>query len=129
MANPRDRATRVLVVDDDAALLRMIRLTLVSDGFDVTDATDGIAGLEALEAQTFDLLILDLQMPRMDGREMYRELRARGHDLPVMILSAYRAESARTELGAQAALNKPFDIDVLITQIEALLAPDATGKD
>ena len=119
----------MLVVDDDPALLRMIRLTLVSDGLDVTEATDGIAGLEALEARKFDLVILDLQMPKMDGREMYRQLRARGHELPVLILSAYRAEAARSELGADAALSKPFDIDVLLAQIEALLAVGPAGGD
>jgi DNA-binding response OmpR family regulator len=117
-----------LVVDDDPALLRMIRLTLISDGLEVTEATDGLAGLEALEAGEFDLVILDLQMPKMDGREMYRQMRARGYDLPVLILSAYRAEAARIELGADAALSKPFDIDVLLAQIEALLTANLPGQ-
>lgn len=121
--------SRVLVVDDDEALLRLIRVALLSEDLEVGVEREGAGGLEALDANSFDLLVLDLQMPGMDGRSMYREMRARGHTLPVLILSAYGAERARVELRAEAAMDKPFDIDELIDRIRSLLDLDAGNGD
>jgi CheY-like chemotaxis protein len=112
-----DEEIRVLVVDDDEALLRMLRLTLSTAGCVVTTASDGIDGLDKLQAAQFDVIVLDLQMPRMDGRSFYRELRDRGHDPEVVLLSAYGAREAGRELGAAAAIAKPFDPDVLIETV------------
>jgi CheY-like chemotaxis protein len=86
---------RILVVDDDEALLRMIRLTLISEGYAVTTATDGFEGLAAMARAEFALVVLDLQMPRMDGRMMYAEMQRRGCEIPVLLVSAYGAEAAR----------------------------------
>ena len=68
-----------------------------------------------------DLVILDLQMPVMDGRTFYREFRQKGFRSPVVILSAYNAEGARQELGAEAALNKPFDPDRIGEVVRSLV--------
>ncbi len=108
-------------MDDDAALLRLLRLTLLSEGYDVAVAQDGLAGLEQLSNQSFDVVVLDLQMPRMDGRSMFLQMRARGWDCPVLILSAYGAEEARMQLHAEAALGKPFSVDALTAQVRAML--------
>ncbi|HUF54247.1 MAG TPA: response regulator [Dehalococcoidia bacterium] len=105
---------RVLIIDDDPSLLRSIRLTLSVEGYAVETAVDGIDGLERVAQNAFDAIVVDLSMPRMDGRSFYRELRARGNETPVLILSAYGAHGARSELKAQAALDKPFDPDHLI---------------
>ena len=113
-------AARVLVVDDDPGLLRMMRLALVSEGLEVVTATDGAEALDRISAQSFDVVVLDLQMPRMDGRTFYREIRSRHNETPVVILSAYGAESARNELGAQGAINKPFDPFELIDTVTGL---------
>jgi len=118
---------RVLIVDDDAALLRLIRLTLMSEGFEVVVAEDGIRGLDEVNGDPVDLVVLDLQMPRMDGRTMYHEMRSRGHRVPVLILSAYGAERARIELDAEAAMNKPFDVDELVERIREMLPPVLTA--
>ena len=115
------RGRRVLILDDDAALLRLIRTALVSEGFEVVVAQDGVRGLEEVDGNGIDVVVLDLQMPRMDGRAMYQELRSGGHSLPVLILSAYGAERARRELDAEAAMSKPFDVDELVDRIRALL--------
>ena len=120
-------APRILVVDDDQALLRMISLALVSDGFRVTVASDGTMGLDAIEGEQFDLLVLDLQMPGMDGRTMFRELRLRGYTFPVLVLSAYGADAARVELNAEAAMAKPFDTDDFLNGVHALLSSRETG--
>src|SRR5688500_17693678 len=92
---------RILVVDDDRSLLRSIRMTLALEGFSVETAVDGLEGLERVESAKFDLVVLDLQMPHMDGRTFFREMRSRGYNMPVLVLSAYGAEAARVELQAQ----------------------------
>jgi len=113
---------RILVLDDDPSLLRAIRLTLVLEGFEVETAADGVLGLEQLAKNDFSLIVLDLQMPRMDGRTFFQELRGLGHEMPVLILSAFGAEVARQELGADGAIAKPFDPDDLVSAIRRLLA-------
>lgn len=122
-------APHVLVVDDDASLFRMIRLSLATEGLRVTTTEDGIDGLEQLDADSYDLVVLDLQMPRIDGRTMFTEMRVRGHALPVMFLSAYGAAQARRELGAEDAMSKPFDIDDLINRVRALIEPAHAAQD
>src|SRR5688572_9972623 len=114
-----DTSHRILVVDDDETLLRLLRVTLMTEGFDVETAQDGIEGLAQIDRDGFDLLVIDLQMTNMDGRELFRALRSKGYDRPVLFLSAYGAEEARTELNAEAAMSKPFDSDELISRIRS----------
>ena len=111
------RPPRVLVVDDDQALLRMLRLSMASDGLQVATARDGVEALEELRSSDFDVIVLDLQMPRLDGRAFFREMTSRGHRPQVVILSAYGAENAQRELNVAAALPKPFDPDDLIETV------------
>jgi DNA-binding response OmpR family regulator len=115
-------APRVLVIDDDQALLRMIRLSMASDGLEVGTARDGVEGLERLDAEDYDVIVLDLQMPRMDGRTFFREMTTRGHSPQVVILSAYGANEAQRELKVAAAVPKPFDPDVLIDTVRRVAA-------
>jgi len=117
---------KVLLIDDDPALVRMIRLALLSEGLVVSTASDGLLGLEAVAADTFDIIVLDLQMPNMDGRGFFREYRARGGTTPIILLSAYGAQSARTELGVEGAISKPFDPVVLIRTIQTLVPAEET---
>jgi two-component system KDP operon response regulator KdpE len=116
---------KVLVIDDDPALIRMIRLTLLSEGLEVETASDGVLGLEATERTTYAVILLDLQMPNLDGRGFFREFRARGGTTPILLLSAYGAQDARHELGAEAAVTKPFDPAVLLRVVRSLLPEDA----
>ena len=111
------------MVDDDEALVRLIRLSLSIEGLEVITATDGIVALEKIDADGFDVLVLDLQMPRMDGRELFRRLRDRGYNVPVLILSAYGAEAARLELRAEAAMGKPFNTEELVSRVRSLIDP------
>jgi DNA-binding response OmpR family regulator len=115
---------KVLVIDDDPALVRMIRLALLSEGMVVETASDGLLGLEATERTTYNLIVLDLQMPNLDGRGFFREFRARGGTTPVVLLSAYGAQDARQELGAEAAVTKPFDPAVLLRVVRTILPAD-----
>lgn len=119
-------AARVLLIDDDHTLLRITSLSLSLDGFEVATTANGVEGLELASTQAFDAIVLDIQMPLMDGRTLFRELRRRGHKTPVLILSAYGAEQTRQELGAEAAVSKPFELDVLERALRKLVHASRT---
>lgn len=106
----------------------MIRLSMSSDGFEVATARDGVTALEELGAGDFDVIVLDLQMPRMDGRAFFREMTARGHNPPVVILSAYGAQEAQRELAVAASVPKPFDPDDLIETVRRVASRTSTTK-
>ena len=110
----------VLVVDDDDSLRRMLKLTLRQRGFRVCCAVDGLKALDELERCSPDVIVLDMQMPVMDGRTFYRRLRDRGCETPVLVLSADGAAAAARELGAEGYLAKPFDPDVLMAKLTML---------
>jgi CheY-like chemotaxis protein len=111
----------VLVVDDDRNLTRLMATILRTSGIDTVTATDGLAALDAVEHNDIDAIVLDLQMPQMDGRGFFYELRARGDHTPVLIASAYGARAAQRELGAEASVEKPFDPEVLISELQRIL--------
>lgn len=110
-----------MVVDDDAATARMISLALRQDGYAVRSASDGEDALHKLELDAPDLIVLDLEMPVMNGRAFYRELRARGLDMPVVIVSAFDARAGQRELGANSYVSKPFHPDDLLDKVRDLL--------
>lgn len=116
------RMPSILVVEDEPALRRMLAFTLRDVGFDVRTAWNGVDALEQVAGKTPDAIVLDLEMPVMDGRTFYHELRGRGLDTPVLILSAYGARKAQRELGADACVQKPFNADDLIDKLEQLVA-------
>lgn len=112
---------RVLIVDDDRNLTKLLSATLRSGGLEVLSAPDGTTALDVIEREAIDALILDLRMPGMDGRTLYREVRARGHLIPVLIASAYGARAAQQELGAEASIDKPFDPERLLEAIRRIV--------
>jgi CheY-like chemotaxis protein len=114
-------AHNVLVVDDDLNLTRLMATILRTSGMDALTATSGLAALDAVERNDVDAIVLDVQMPEMDGRGFFRELRARGIKTPVLIASAYGAREVQRELGAEAAVEKPFDPEVLVSELERIL--------
>ena len=111
---------RVLVIDDDPAVNRLMGMSLRLHGFDVASASNGIAGLDKLDATHPDLIILDLEMPLMDGRTFFRELRARGDHTPVLIASAHGARAAALELRAEGYIDKPFHPDDLAHKVRGI---------
>ena len=111
----------VLVVDDDAAVGRLLSLTLRDSGFNVVSAANGEAALERVESTHPVAIVLDLEMPVMDGRSFYRELRRRGIGTPVLLVSAHDVRAARRELGADGAVQKPFDPFNLVDELRALI--------
>jgi DNA-binding response OmpR family regulator len=114
-------AHSVLVVDDDPNLTRLMATILRTSGIDAVTATDGWSALDAIDHNEIDAIVLDLQMPKMDGRGFFRELRARGNHTPVLVASAYGARDAQRELGAEASVEKPFDPEILISELQRIL--------
>jgi len=104
----------------------MIAFVLRSYAFSVDIANSGDEGLGLVSARQYDAVVLDLRMPGKDGRTVYREMRAGGIQTPVLILSAFDAQGARDELGAQAYLNKPFEPDVLAESLQRMLGMQST---
>ena len=122
-------AHRVLVVDDDINLTRLLRAILRTSGLDVTTASTGPEALSLAVAQVFHLIVLDLRLPGMDGRTVFRELRARGVNTPVLIASAFGARSAQLELGAQGSIEKPFDPEWLLEAVDKILEKESPADD
>ena len=117
-------SNHIYVVDDDAALGRLSARVLQSEGFQVQSFTSSLEALSKIADSSIPnpaAIVLDLNMPEMDGRQFYRMAREAGYASPVLILSAYGAQAAQEELGAEAALAKPFDPDSLTTILKGLL--------
>jgi len=109
----------ILVVDDDPDLREFLRLMLTSMGFEVTSAANGREALDDMEGHDPDLILLDMKMPVMDGWEFARELRARGIDVPIVVLTASETAShLADEIHAVGWLGKPFTLATLISAIE-----------
>ncbi|HEC22288.1 MAG TPA: response regulator [Chloroflexi bacterium] len=120
-------SARILVVDDDEKLLELLRMTLQRAGVELVAVADGVRGMEALQSERFDLLILDLMLPDIDGLEMLRQVRQdpRFDKMPVLILSALAVRDIirqGLELGADGYLTKPYLPDTLIGCVRNLLA-------
>jgi len=114
---------RILVVDDEPQLTRVLRTGLKSRGYDVRTAADGLAGFEAFNDWHPDLVITDLAMPSVDGLELCRRLRAISQ-VPIIVLSAKGEEKTKVEaldIGADDFVTKPFGIDELLARVRASL--------
>ncbi|MGH8584232.1 MAG: response regulator transcription factor [Gammaproteobacteria bacterium] len=123
--NDAGRPPRVLIVEDDDGLRPLIRYALEQKGFRVACAENGAAALDVLGRESVDLLIVDLQMPVMDGLTLLRTLREQGRQYPVVVLSA-AAEPSRelhlTALGAAAVLRKPVPLSAILAAVQGIVA-------
>jgi len=114
---------RLLLVEDDALLGDGISASLRQEGYAVDWVRDGEAAVQACGTDQFDLIVLDLGLPRLPGLDVLRRLRQRGDTTPVLILTAYDAVADRVQgldAGADDYLVKPFDIDELAARLRAL---------
>ena len=114
----------ILVAEDQTDIRDLLVLNLRSAGYDVTAVADGLSALARHTSNPYDLLVLDLMMPGMDGLELCKTLRARGCSTPILMLTAKSTELDRLlglELGADDYLTKPFSLAELMARVKALL--------
>ncbi len=115
---------RILVVDDEAHLAAGIRENLEAEGYRTEVAHDGVAGLERLRSEPFDLVVLDVMMPNMDGIELCAQLRRSGVQTPVLFLTVKDGAEDRVrgfEAGGDDYLSKPFHLKELLLRVAAIL--------
>jgi two-component system KDP operon response regulator KdpE len=114
---------KVLVVDDEPPIRRLLRMGLGTQGYQTIDAPSAKAALDLL-AETPDIVILDLGLPDMEGLELLRQIRMQREDLPIVVLSSRGDETAKVEaldLGADDYVTKPFGMDELLARMRAAL--------
>lgn len=114
---------RLLVVDDDLHIRELVSLILTREGFEVQEASDGVEALALMESVQFDLAVLDVMMPNMDGWELCEQLREH-YDIPLLMLTAKGETSQKVkgfQLGTDDYLVKPFEPAELVVRVKALL--------
>ncbi|WP_328943466.1 response regulator transcription factor [Streptomyces sp. NBC_00250] len=124
MTVQRHEPERILIVDDEPAVREALRRSLAFEGYGTQDAVDGLDALARMESYAPDLVVLDVQMPRMDGLTAARRIRASGSTVPILMLTARDTVGDRVtglDAGADDYLVKPFELDELFARIRALL--------
>jgi DNA-binding response OmpR family regulator len=114
---------RILVIEDDPDIARLLELNLGDLGFHVSQEGDGAAGLQRTREEDFDLVVLDIMLPGMDGFDVCRKIREKDRQIPILVLSALSDEVDKVvglELGADAYVTKPFGIRELVAGIKAI---------
>lgn len=114
----------ILVIEDDPSIAKVLEINFADEGYSVDLALDGETGLAKLLTQSYDLLILDLMLPGIDGLEVCRRLRSQPTYIPIIMVSSKAAEVNRVvglEMGADDYVSKPFSLVELVARVRALL--------
>ena len=115
---------RVLVIDDEPPIRKLLRLGLSAHGYQIMEASSGKMALQLLSEQTPDLIVLDLGLPDMQGHELLRTMRARNDSVPIVVLSSRDDEAGKVQAldsGADDYVTKPFGMDELLARMRAAL--------
>lgn len=117
---------KILVVDDESGLVEMLSIRLEANNYQVIAASDGQEGLDKARAESPDLIILDLMLPKLDGCQVCRALKSdeKYKQIPIVIFTARAQESdvkAGNEAGADAYITKPFEPDILLAKVNQLI--------
>ncbi|KIC94756.1 response regulator transcription factor [Flavihumibacter solisilvae] len=120
MANPLS----ILLVEDEENLHDSLKLNLELEGYEVSSAFDGISAVKAVQNEYFDLIILDVMLPEMDGLTAMESIRLQNMDVPILVLSARNSSADRVlglKKGADDYLTKPFDLEELLLRVQKLI--------
>lgn len=123
---------RILVVEDDPSLLKMLSMNLKAEGYVVIEASDGVSALEMMRSQKIDAAILDVMLPKLDGFQICTTARVEGQKFPIMFLSAKNSGPERVEgltLGADDYLGKPFSIEELLLRLARLIQQSVQNEE
>jgi len=131
MLDQSSPSVRLLVVEDDSALRRMLKINLEQEGWHVTEAADGPTALQAFRSQRLDAAILDVMLPEVDGLSICRTIRLEGNNTPVLFLTAKNSGEDRVEglrLGGDDYLGKPFHLEELLLRVKKLIRLNQQGQ-
>lgn len=127
-----DKKQTILLVEDEQNLHEALKLNLELEGYEVTSAFDGAAALKAVDAEYFDLIILDVMLPEMDGINVAETIRLQNNEVPILMLSAKSSSADRVlglKKGADDYLTKPFNLEELILRVQKLIEKNKRMQD
>lgn len=119
-----EKKTSILLVEDEENLHEALKLNLELEGYDITSAFDGTAALKAVQEEYFDLIIMDVMLPEMDGINVTETIRLSNSEVPILILSAKNSSADRVlglKKGADDYLTKPFNLEELLLRVNKLI--------
>lgn len=121
-----DGQKKILVIDDEEDMLKLLKMRFEQENFQVVTATDGVLGIKAAEQESPDLIILDIMMPNMDGYTCLKEIRKlpKIKDVPVVVLSGKEEEKVRDLFAFQKIsgyIEKPFELDDMVAKVREVL--------
>lgn len=128
----KNNEMKILVIEDDPVITEFLHMGLKYEGYEVTSRSTGKAGLEVLRQTTFDLVILGIMLPDIDGFDVCRRIRTYGLDVPILMLTVKKEISDRVkglDSGADDYLTKPFSFDELVARIRALLRRSGKARE
>ncbi|HVZ56003.1 MAG TPA: response regulator transcription factor [Chitinophagaceae bacterium] len=128
----KNKRHSILLVEDEENLHEALRLNLELEGYEITSAYDGSAALAAINAEYFDLIILDVMLPEMDGISVTEHIRLQHNDVPILILSARNSSADRVlglKKGADDYLTKPFNLEELLLRVQKLIEKNKKLQD
>jgi two-component system alkaline phosphatase synthesis response regulator PhoP len=114
----------ILLVEDEENLQEALKLNLELEGYEVTTCADGLEALKILSQEHFDLMVLDVMLPELDGISVCESIRLKQNPIPILILSAKNSSADRVlglKMGADDYLNKPFNLEELLLRVEKLI--------
>jgi two-component system, OmpR family, alkaline phosphatase synthesis response regulator PhoP len=119
-----DKKKSILLVEDEENLQEALKLNLELEGYEVTSAYDGVEALKAIQNEYFDLMILDVMLPELDGISVCESIRLQNNEIPILILSAKNSSADRVlglKKGADDYLTKPFNLEELLLRVNKLI--------
>src|SRR5438046_5398151 len=119
-----EKKLSILLVEDEENLHEALKLNLELEGYEVTSAFDGAQALKAVENEYFDLIIMDVMLPELDGISVSENIRLQGNEVPILIISAKNSSADRIlglKKGADDYLTKPFNLEELLLRVNKLI--------